>query len=146
MATLNYGSGAVAGSSMVGTDPFTRVSVEAKPALYWLSLLKQSDVRWLAHTYKLTRIEVGTLSLKIKRNHYLFCCSVAGTEYRHWRWFLQTTTEQFVCLALSNDIAKHCYLTAGHIELHLREEHPPLGYFLSSHRGGLPMKITPFVT
>ena len=28
------GSGAVAGSGMVETDPLTRVSVEAKPALY----------------------------------------------------------------------------------------------------------------
>ena len=37
---------------MVGTDPFTRVGVEAKPALYWPSLLKQSDVNRLAHTYK----------------------------------------------------------------------------------------------
>ena len=32
MATLTCGSGAVAG--MVGTDPSTRVSVEAKPDLY----------------------------------------------------------------------------------------------------------------
>ena len=30
---------------MVGTDPFTRVSVS-----YWPTLLKQSDVRWLAQT------------------------------------------------------------------------------------------------
>ena len=48
------GLGAVAGSGMVGTDPFTRVSVEAKPAL-------QSDVKWLSHTYKLTRSTAGTL-------------------------------------------------------------------------------------
>ena len=34
VATLTCGLGAVAGSGMVGTDPFTRVSVEAKPALY----------------------------------------------------------------------------------------------------------------
>ena len=34
VATLTCGSGSVAGSGMVGTDPFTRVSVEAKPALY----------------------------------------------------------------------------------------------------------------
>ena len=33
VATLTCGSGAVAGSSMGGTDPLTRVSVEAKPAL-----------------------------------------------------------------------------------------------------------------
>ena len=38
---------------MGGTDPFTRVSVKAKPALYWPLLLKQSNVKWLAHTYKL---------------------------------------------------------------------------------------------
>ena len=31
---LYRGSGAVAGSGMVGTDPFTRVNVEAKTALY----------------------------------------------------------------------------------------------------------------
>ena len=93
---------------MVGTDPFTRVSVEAKPALYWPSLLKQSDVKWLAHTYKLTRTTAGMLSLKMKCNHCLFCCSVAGTEYRHWCWFLQPTMEQCACLT-----RKHCYLTAG---------------------------------
>ena len=34
VVTPTCGSGAVAGSRMVGTDPFTRVSVEAKPALY----------------------------------------------------------------------------------------------------------------
>ena len=77
---------------MGGTDPFTRVSVETKPALYWPSLLKQSDVKCLAHTHKLTRTAAGTLSLKMKRNHCLFCCSVAGIEYRHWCWFLQPTT------------------------------------------------------
>ena len=104
---------------MVGTDPFTRVSVEAKPALYWPLLLKQSDVKWLAHTHKLRWTAAGTLSLKMKRNHCLFCCSVAGTEYRHWCWFLQPTTEQFVCLTLSDDIENYCYLTAGHIEIHL---------------------------
>ena len=32
--TVTCGSGAVAGSGTVGTDPFTRVSVEAKPAWY----------------------------------------------------------------------------------------------------------------
>ena len=124
---------------MVGTDPFTRVSVEAKPALYWPSLLKQSDVKWLAHTYKLTWTAAGTLSLKMKSNHCLFCCSVAGTEYRHWCWFLQPTTELFACLALSDDIVKHCCLTAGHTELHLRDERPPLRYLLSLRRGGRPM-------
>ena len=49
MATLTCGSDALAGSGISGTDHFTRVSVEAKPALYWPTLLKQSDVRWLAH-------------------------------------------------------------------------------------------------
>ena len=52
VATPTCGSGAVVESDMVGTDPFTRVSVEAKPVLYWLSLLKQSEVKWLAHKYK----------------------------------------------------------------------------------------------
>ena len=33
-ATLISGSDAVAGSGIGGTNPFTRVSVEAKPALY----------------------------------------------------------------------------------------------------------------
>ena len=93
MATLTCGSGAVAGSGMVGTDPFTRVSVEVKPALYWPSLLKQSDVKWLAHTYKVTGSIAGTLSLKMKCNHFLFCCSVAGIEYRHLCWFAVRTTE-----------------------------------------------------
>ena len=77
---LACGSGEVAGSCMVGTDPFTKVSVEAKPALYSPLLLKQSDVKWLARTYQLTGSVVGTLSLKIKCKHCLFCCSVAGTE------------------------------------------------------------------
>ena len=105
---------------MVGTDPFTRVSVEAKPASYWPLLLKQSDVKWLAHTHKLT-----SCHQKIKCNHHcLFCSSVAGTEYRHWCWFLQPTTEQFGCLTLSEDVAKHCYLTAGHTELHLGDDIP----------------------
>ena len=53
------GSGAVAGSCMFGTDPFRRVSVEAQPALYWPLLLKQSDVKWLAHAYKLTGSVAG---------------------------------------------------------------------------------------
>ena len=79
MATLIGGLGAVAGSGIGGTDPFKRVSVEAKPALYLPSLLKQSDVKWFAHTHKLTRTAAGTLSLKMERNHCLFCCSVAGT-------------------------------------------------------------------
>ena len=100
------GLGAVAGSAMVGTDLFMRVSVEAKPALYWPLLLKQSDVKWLAHTYKLTGRVAGTFLLKMKRNHCLFFCSVAGTEYRHLCWFIQPTTEQFACLALSNNTAK----------------------------------------
>ena len=65
-----------AGSGMVGTDPFTRVSVKVKPALYWPSLLKQSNVKWLAHTYRLTGSVAGTLSLKTKCNPpslLLFC-------------------------------------------------------------------------
>ena len=58
VVTLTCGSGVVAWVGMVETDPFTRVSVEAKPALYWPSLLKQSDVKWLAQT------TAGMLSLK----------------------------------------------------------------------------------
>ena len=118
---------------MVGTDPFMRVSVEAKPALYWPSLLKQSDVKWLAHTYTLTWTTASMLSLKMKRNHCLFYCSVAGTEYRHFCWFLQPTTELSACLALSDNIAKHCYLTAGHTKLYLWDERSLLGYLLSHH-------------
>ena len=72
---------------------FDPESIEAQSALYWPSLLKQSDVKWLAHIDKLTRTAAGTLSLKMKRSHCLFCCPVAGTEYRHWCWFLQPTTE-----------------------------------------------------
>ena len=145
MATLTCGLGAVAESGMVGTDPFMRVSVEAKPVLYWPSLLKQSDVKLLANTFKLTGRVAGTLSLKMKHNHCLLCCSVAGRECRHLCWFIQPTTEQFACLALSDDIAKHCYLTAGHIELHLGDWCLPLGHLLSSHRGGRPMNISPSV-
>ena len=80
------------------------------------------------HTYKLAQTAASTLSLKMKHNHCLFCSSAAVTEYRHWCWFLQSTTEQFACLALSDDFAKHCYLTAGHTELHLGDGRPPLGY------------------
>ena len=141
VATLICGSGAVAGSGMVGT--FTTVKGSG---LYWLSLLKQSNVKWLAHTYKLIWTAASTLLLKMKRNYCLFCSSVAGTEYRQLCWFIQPTTKQFACLALSNDIAKHCYLTAAHTELHLGDECPPLGYLLSPHRGGRPMKITPVIT
>ena len=89
-----------------------------------VSLLKQSDVEWLAHTYKLTGSVAGMLSLKMKGNHCLFCCSVAGTEYRHLCWFIQPTTEQFACLALRHVIAKHCYLTAGDTDLHLGDGCP----------------------
>ena len=85
---------------------FDPESIEAQSALYWPSLLKQSDVKWLAHIDKLTQTAAGTLSLKMKRSHCLFCCPVAGTKYRHWCWFLQPTTEEFACLALSDDIAK----------------------------------------
>ena len=135
---------------MGGTDPFTRVSLKAKPDLYWPLLLMQSDVKWLAHTYKLTWTSASRLSIKMKRSHCLFCCSVAGTEYRHLCWILQPTAEQFACLTLSDDIGKHCYLTAGHTELHLGEHPPSLGYLRGERgvfsRGGLPMNISPFVT
>ena len=57
-------------------------------------------------------------------NHFFFCFSVAGTEYRHLCWFLQPTTEQFARLTLSGNIAKHCCLTTGHTELHLWDELP----------------------
>ena len=118
----------------------TLVSVEANPALYWPSLL------WLTYTHKFTWTTAGTLSLKVKRNHCVYCFSLAGTEYRHWCWFIQPTTEQFACLALSDDVSKHCCLTAGHTELHLGDERPPLRYLLSPHRGGQPVIMTPFVT
>ena len=101
------------------------------------SLLKQSDVKWLAHTHKLRQ--------NCSQHHCLFCCSVAGTEYRHSCCCLQPTTEQFACLTLSDDIVKHCCLTAGHTELHLGDERPPLRYLLSLHREGRPMIMTPFV-
>ena len=58
---------------------------------------------------------------------------------------LQPTTELFACLALSDNIVKHCCLTAGHTELHLGDEHPPLAYLLSVRRD-LQMKISLFVT
>ena len=64
------------------------VSRQSQLCSYWHSLLKQSDVKCLAYTHKLTRTAAGTLSL-MKHNHCLFCCSVAGTEYRHLCWFIQ---------------------------------------------------------
>ena len=62
MAKLTCSLSAVAGSCMAGTDPFTRATVEAKPALYRPSLLKQSDEKLLAHTNKLQN-ETQPLSL-----------------------------------------------------------------------------------
>ena len=44
--------------------------------------LKQSDVKWLPHTNKLAQTVAGTLSLKMKCNHCLFC-SVAETEHSY---------------------------------------------------------------
>ena len=38
-----------------------------------------------------------------------------------------------MCLALSDDIVKHCCLTAGHTELHFGDEHSPLSD-ISYHR------------
>ena len=107
------------------------VCVEAKPTLYWPSLLNHSDMKWLAHTHKLTGSIAGMLLLKMKRNHCLFCCSVTGTQYRNLCWFLKSTTDQYECLTLSENIAKHCYLTAGHTELHLGDGRPHLRYLLS---------------
>ena len=119
---------------MVGTDPFTRVSIKAKPALYWPSLLKQFDVKWLAHTNKVTRTVAGTLSF------CLFCSSVARTEYRHLCWFIQPTTEQFACLALSDNIAKHCYLTATHTKLHFEDKRPcSCRYVMTGAESGQPV-------
>ena len=37
-----------------------------------------------------------------------------------------------MCLALSDDIAKHCYLTVGHTELHLGDELPERGECFSA--------------
>lgn len=91
---------------MVGTEPLTRLSVEAKPALYWPWLLKQSAVKWFAHTIRLTGTVAGARPLKMKRSHCLFCSSAAGTEYRPLCWFLQPATEQFAWRALTDDIAK----------------------------------------
>ena len=142
-ATLTCGWDAVAGYRMVWTDPFMRVSVEAKPAWYWPSLLKQSDVKWLAHTYKLTGSVAGTLTLKIKCNHCLFCSSVAGPEYRHLCWFVQPTTKQF----LSSSERRLCKtLLACSLDTPNRDGRPTLRYLLSLCRGGRPMNISPFFT
>ena len=70
--------------------------------MYWL---KQSDVKWLAHTYKLTGSVAGMLLLKIKQNHCLFCCSVAGMEYMHWCWFFTANNK---AIYMSNSERRHC--------------------------------------
>ena len=88
-------------------------------------------MKCLAHTYKLTGSVADTLLLKMKCNHCLFCCSVAGTEYRPLCWFIQLATNHFACLTLSDDTVKHCYFTAGHTERHLGDERP----IISCHRG-----------
>ena len=89
---------------MVGTDPFTRVSVEAKPALYWPLLPKQSDVKWLTHTH--TQIYSNhSRHIVLKRSHCLFCCSVAGTEYRHLA-LIFTANNREICV--SNSERRHC--------------------------------------
>lgn len=59
---------------MVGTDPFTR------PARFWL--LKQSAVKWFAHTNRLPGTVAGARPLKMKRSQRLFCSSAAGTANR----------------------------------------------------------------
>ena len=127
VATLTCGSGAVAGSGMVGTDPFTRVSVETKPALYWPSLLKQSNEKWLARRYKLTGSVAGTLSLQMKHDH--FCCS-----------------NQAICVSSSE--RWHCKTLLAYRWTHWTSPWgwtPPLRNLISSRTGGRPMKISPFV-
>ena len=78
----------------------------------------------------------------MKHSHCLFCCSVAGTEYRHLHWFLQPTTESFTSLALSETLLSHCWThwTSP------RRWTPPLRYLLSPLRGGRPVIMTPLVT
>ena len=78
--------------SMGGTDPFSMVSVEAKPALYWPSLLKQSDVKWLARIYKLThrtsprgwtppsQISPITVQRRPAYENLYFCYATTGAE------------------------------------------------------------------
>ena len=64
---------------------------------------------------------------------------------RLWALMLiYTTNNRAICVSLSDDIVKHCYLTAGHTELHLGDEHPTLGYLLSRLRGCRHTKMTPF--
>ena len=47
-----------------------------------------------AHTHKQANMNRRHVVVKMKRNYCLFCCSVAGTEYRHLCRVLQPTTEQ----------------------------------------------------
>ena len=52
-----------------------------------------------------------------------------------------TNNRTIACLALSDNIAKRCCLSAGHTELHLGDERTPLLYLLSPRSGGWPMVL-----
>ena len=111
------------------------VCVEAKPALYWSSLLKWSDVKWLAHTYNLTRTAASMLLIKMKCNQCLFCSSVAGAEYRHWCWFL----------CVSSSERRHCKTLLVYrwtLQTSTRGWTPPLGHLQSSRRGSYKKRVT----
>lgn len=113
-------------------------------------LTKWSDV--LVSTNRLTGSVAGTLSLKMKCNHFPFCWSGAGIEYRNSCWILQPTTNQFAFLSPTNDIVKHCYFTAEHLPGYEPPQGIMVGHFYNVqtrkkcfHNIG-PLKSLPWTT
>lgn len=87
----------------VGSDPCFILKVTANPA-YCPMFRKQSEVKWLAQTYSILEVVVGTCPSKIKFVHRVFSSSVVGRVKRLLCWFVQPTTEQVACLARTFDI------------------------------------------
>ena len=120
---------------MVGTDPFTRISDEAKPALYWPLLLKQSDVNWLAHTDKLARTVAGMLSLK-KETWPLSLLLFCSWDRIYALMLIFTIKNRAICVSSSEHW--HCETLLAYRRTHLTSPKgwmPPFGYLLSPCRG-----------
>ena len=87
----------------VGLIHYTRFSLEANGGQ---RLLKQSDVKWLAHTYKLTRTAASALSLNEMQplSLLLFC----SWDRIYALMLIITAKNRAICVSiLSDDIVKH---------------------------------------
>ncbi len=83
-----------AGSQIVDTEPSFNFSFFANPALYCLSLKKQSVLKWSAQTYTTLGRFRGTWPSNWKLNHSVLCGSIAGRQCRARCWVLHPETEQ----------------------------------------------------